>query len=102
MLKKLYQWIRKIVHVTKFTYFVRFLWPVLPVSWPIKPKRYTLINIFFIFLNAATEICRGWTWRQGRNEQTRRTIMQTNPEDKYEVKKSCFVWLTPEKKRGAT
>lgn len=102
MLKKLYQWIRKIVHVTKFTHFVRFLWSVLPVSWPIKPKRYTLINIFFIFLDAATEICHGWTWRQSRNEQTGRTIMQTNPEDKYEVKKFCFVWLAPGMKRGAT
>ena len=65
-------------------------------------KGYTLINIFFIFLDAATEICRGWTRRQGRNEQTGRTIMQTNPEDKYEVKKFCFVWLAPGMKRGAT
>ena len=39
---------------------------------------------------------------QGRNEQTGRTIMQTNPEDKYEVKKFCFVWLAPGMKRGAT
>jgi hypothetical protein len=26
--------------------------------------------------------------------------MQTNPEDKYEVKKFCFVWLA-QKKKGA-
>lgn len=25
--------------------------------------------------------------------------MQTNPEDKYEVKKFCFVWLAPGMKR---
>lgn len=49
MLKKLYQWIRKIVHVTKFTYFVRFLWSVLPVSWPIKPKRATHLLTFSLY-----------------------------------------------------
>lgn len=49
MLKKLYQWIRKIVHVTKFTYFVRFLWPILPVSWPIKPKRATHLLTFSLY-----------------------------------------------------
>lgn len=49
MLKKLYQWIRKIVHVTKFTYFVRFLWSILPVSWPIKPKRATHLLTFSLY-----------------------------------------------------
>lgn len=49
MLKKLYQWIRKIVHVTKFTHFVRFLWPILPVSWPIKPKRATHLLTFSLY-----------------------------------------------------
>lgn len=49
MLKKLYQWIRNFVHVTKFTYFVQFLWPVLPVSWAIKPKMATHLLTFSLY-----------------------------------------------------